>query len=223
MTACGRCLQNLGGYVVGGLSAAETADVEHHLAVCSECRDEHARVADVPRLLDLLGSAPPRVPAHVRDHVMADAVRDRTRHRWLLACAAAALCAAVVAGTAVWQLTGGAGPPEVAVALEAVGPVDASGRVSFTEDEDGVGFRLEVEGLAPLEGPGVYEAWLSTDDRRVMSIGHLEVADGRSTLEVAVDGELGDFGSFWLTAEPDARDPAHDGPTVVRAPVPEIR
>ncbi|GED90249.1 zf-HC2 domain-containing protein [Streptomyces sp. 6-11-2] len=41
----------LGGYVLGALSPAESERVRAHLAVCDECRQEHAELAGLPALL----------------------------------------------------------------------------------------------------------------------------------------------------------------------------
>jgi anti-sigma factor RsiW len=49
----------LGAYVLGGLSAAEEAGVETHLARCPQCRAEYDELACVPSWLDLLRSESP--------------------------------------------------------------------------------------------------------------------------------------------------------------------
>ncbi|MFJ5895862.1 zf-HC2 domain-containing protein [Streptomyces sp. NPDC093064] len=41
----------LGGYVLGALSPAESEEVRAHLAVCDDCRHEHAELAGLPALL----------------------------------------------------------------------------------------------------------------------------------------------------------------------------
>jgi hypothetical protein len=40
-------------------------------------------------------------------------------------------------------------------------------------------------------------------------------------VEATVDGDLDAYRGVWLTAEPDGRNPAHEGPTVVRGSVPD--
>jgi predicted anti-sigma-YlaC factor YlaD len=44
----------LGAYVLGGLSAADEAAVEAHLARCPRCQAEYDELACVPSWLDLL-------------------------------------------------------------------------------------------------------------------------------------------------------------------------
>jgi hypothetical protein len=46
----------LGAYVLGGLSRAEEAAVEAHLAQCAPCQAEYEELACVPSWLDLLKS-----------------------------------------------------------------------------------------------------------------------------------------------------------------------
>lgn len=217
MTGCAPHRHDLGAYVLAGLEPADVPALEAHLAVCAECQAEHAELAGAPRLLARALDAPPPVPGRVRDRVVADAARRRARRRWTVTAAAAALLAALVGGVVGWQLAP-APPREVAVPLEAVDPFDGSGWAAFRTEDAAVLVRLELAGLEPLTAPEVYEAWLSTTDGRIVSIGQLPAGEG--TVELTAQGPIEDYRGFWITAEPDRRDPAHDGPTVLRAPVP---
>jgi hypothetical protein len=111
----------------------------------------------------------------------------------------------------------------VAVPLESTEPFTAAGSATFRAEADAVRVHLEVEGLEPLDPPGVYEAWLYTTDGRILSIGQLTGEEGTFSGELTARGSLEGFRTFWITAEPDARDPAHDGDTVLRGPVPDLR
>jgi anti-sigma-K factor RskA len=223
VSRCDDVRRDLGAYVLGGLEPAETHAVESHLAGCAACRAEHVELAGLPALLHLAQDAPPRAPGRVRDRVVAAAARRQLRHRWRLAAAAAAVVAAATGALVGWQLAPGAGPVEIAVPLEDVEPFEASGEVTFRPGDGTIRIRLALDSLEELEEPSVYEAWLYTTDRRVVSIGQLtDTADGLS-VELVASGSLDDYRSFWVTAEPDGRDPAHDGPTVVRAAVPDVR
>lgn len=223
MTGCPSYRHELGAHVLGGLPAGEAHAVDAHLDDCAACRAERAELAGAVSLLGLAEDAPPRVPARVRDRVVAGAAARRTRRRWAATLVAAATVAAL-AGTAVgWQLAP-ATQEAITVPLAEVEASTASGWATFTRDDDAVIVQLEVEGLEPLEEPGTYEAWLSTDDERVVSIGQFDaVSVSRQTIaaELSAPGSLADYEGFWITAEPDRRDPAHAGPTVLRAPVPD--
>lgn len=79
--ACTECRNLIGGYVLGALERDEADEVRRHLAACSKCAAEHARLADLPALLTLAGgdeTAAERPPP-----ALEEAVLDRfaTEHR----------------------------------------------------------------------------------------------------------------------------------------------
>lgn len=210
---------DLGAYVLDGLEPEEADRVARHLQACGACRAEHAELADTPELLALAGHAPPEAPRRIRDALIARTARQRARRRWTWAAAGAACVAALVGGVVGWQL--GPDPvPRTGVPLEAAEPYEARGWAWFDPGPEGLEVRLELEGLEPLKDPRVYEAWLSTTDDRVVSIGQLPSGRDDAEVELTARGSLEDYEGLWITAEPDARDPAHDGPTVVRATLP---
>ena len=51
MSSCREIRQALGVYVLGAIDPAERAQVDEHLATCSECRDELASLAGLPAML----------------------------------------------------------------------------------------------------------------------------------------------------------------------------
>ncbi|MPZ87454.1 MAG: hypothetical protein GEU81_05145, partial [Nitriliruptorales bacterium] len=137
--------------------------------------------------------------------------------------AAAALFAGVVLGgvgaTVVWS---GTAEPAMVLPLSPGEGFDVEGRVAFTETRAGLSVDLDLRGLPPLPAPGVYEAWVGMPDADgPVSIGRLDPDPGGQTATTLVaGGALEDYASIWVTAEPDARDPAHDGPTVASARLP---
>lgn len=222
MRDCTAVRQDLGAYVLEGLDAEEAAALEAHLEGCAGCRAEHHELAGARSLLDLARDAPPRVPHRVRDRVVAEAARRRGRRRWAAAVAVAAAVAALVGGVVGWQLAP-APVPDVAVPLEDVEPFEASGWATFRAEDDLLVVELELDGLDPLPEPSVYEAWLATDDERIVSIGQFVDTDDAAASEFLAHGTIENYQGFWITAEPDGRDPAHEGPTVLRAYVPPPR
>jgi anti-sigma-K factor RskA len=219
-TRCQPFRHDLGAYVLDGLDAAEARAVEAHLRTCEACRGEHAELAGAPALLELARRAAPPPPGRVRDRVVAAAVGRRVARRWRGVAAAATLVAALLGGLVGWQVAPRA-EPGVVVALEAAEPFEASGWATFRATRGGLAVVLDLDGLAPLAAPGVYEAWMATHDDRVVSIGQLP-GSGRVSVTLRADGPAGSYRGFWITAEPDARDPAHDGPTVLRSRVPPL-
>jgi anti-sigma factor RsiW len=51
LTGCQHARQSLGVYVLGAIDPAERAEVDAHLAVCPDCREELAGLAGLPALL----------------------------------------------------------------------------------------------------------------------------------------------------------------------------
>jgi hypothetical protein len=219
---CADLRELLGAHVLGGLEPDETHLVEQHLEKCPGCRTEHSELVAAPALLDLARDAPPDVPTRVRDRIVAAAAARQVRRRWTLVAAAAAVVVGHVAGAVGWQLAP-APQTEIAVPLETIEPFEASGWAIFDVEGDRVTVRLELDGMDPLAEPEVYEAWMYTHDERIVSIGQLSDVDGAVTVEFTAPGSLDDYRGFWITAEPDWRDPAHEGETVLRAAVPDRR
>ena len=223
MTNC-ELQEELGAYVLGGLKPDEAADITAHLRRCAICRDHHAEIATTPDLLALAASAPPRLPPRVRDRVVAGTARHRLRRRWTAIAAAVAGLAALAGGLLGW-LTAPEPAPRIAVPLEAQEPFDVTGWAWLQADDDVLIVELELTGLEPLNEPEVYEAWLYTADERILSIGQFPATDDAEVGDAVVvgltaPGSLEDYRGLWVTAEPDLRDPAHEGPTVVRARLP---
>jgi putative zinc finger protein len=167
MTGCEHVRHDLGGYVLGALEPEEEAAVREHLATCSECAEEHARLARLPALLTLAGPAAdvgPPAPAleeRVLDAIAGERPRraPRPRRRLLrarvLVPAAAALAAVAVA--LVLALGGGeSGPGGFEVALQPVAGESASGRAVLNSGDAGIKMRLWVRGL-PADPAIVYE------------------------------------------------------------------
>lgn len=211
----------LGAYVLGGLDADSEQALEQHLSVCPDCRAEHEELAGLPDLLELAREPAPLVPARVRDRVVAAAARGRSRRRWIATTAAAAVVAALI-GVAIGLRFAPEPAAPIAVPLESVEPFeDAAGWATIRSEPDELVVGLDLRGLAELPDPEVYEAWLYTHDERVVSIGQLDASEGRASVELEAHGELEDYSGFWITAEPDRRDPAHEGETVLRASLPD--
>lgn len=212
---------DLGASVLGGLDEDGQHALEQHLRSCEACRAEHQELAGLPALLELAREPAPLVPARVRDRVVAAAARRQSRRRWVAATVAAAVLAALV-GAAIGLRFAPEPAAPIAVPLDNVEPFeDAAGWATIRSEPDRLVVALDVRGLAELPDPEVYEAWLYTHDERIVSIGQLDVADGRASVELVAEGDLADYSGFWITAEPDRRDPAHEGETVLRAPLPD--
>lgn len=231
MNGCGTLRTDLGAYAVGGLDGVRAEEVGTHLRTCTACAGEYRELRSTVGLLALAAEASPPAPDHLRRRLLTGARRVRRRRRRAGILAAAVAVVAVIAGGAVTMI--GTDPatdpvadprPQVEVALASAEPYEVDGAVTFVPASDGgVRIRLVLDGLEPLGGDGVYEAWLYRDDGGIDSIGRLPDDERSLTVEMYVDGELDDYRTFWVTAEPDRHRAAHEGPTVVRTPVPRLR
>lgn len=167
----------LGGYLLGGLDAADTERLDAHLPHCDECRDELDRLAPVPELLRSLENAAPLTvaagtrpsPARIESllaklRAERSQARRRTLGRRLTAAAAAAVL--VVGGAivvvAVWNPertpttppTAASSPPLVTADFEPAAGSGMSGRAVLTGKTWGVSIDLNVSRL-PGRGPFV--------------------------------------------------------------------
>lgn len=99
---------SLGAYLLGALSPAERAEVEHHLGGCSDCRTELAALAGLPGLLarldatdvEHLESFQVATDGRLLDRTLLELTRRRRvqrRHSRLLAVAAAIIVAILTA------------------------------------------------------------------------------------------------------------------------------
>ncbi len=217
---CEHDVHAIAALVLGGLDADEATKVRAQVEGCENCRREHDEIAGLPRLLERARSEVTPVPMRVRDRVLTASVRRRERRRWIALTVAASL-AVGAAGVAVGRQLAPA--PAATMALEAGEEFIAEGSATFRGDNGTVVVHLIAEGLGPLSEPAAYEAWLYRTDGRIVSIGQLDIGDdGVVDVELQTYGSLDDFALFWVTAEPDRRDPAHEGPTVLRSSVPRL-
>jgi len=217
---CEQVRHHLGGYVLGGLSAAEQADTRMHLERCGGCRDELAELEGLPRLLDLVAQEPAQPPPSLRDRVVVAAPRPRP-HRWLAVAAAAVVIMVITAGLS-GGLAGRPSPGSVVLPLRAGEGFTANGTAAFQTAGDRLRVDITLEGLEALERGATYEAWLAEPERGLVSLGMFRPdTSGRAEVGFTAEGTVSRYSWLWVTAEPDARNPSHDGPTVVRERIPD--
>lgn len=152
----------LGGYVLGGLSADDRAEIEAHLAGCAECRDELAAFSPIPGLLGRTPephatSAPDVLPGLLEEVRRARAGR---RRRTVLTGLVAAALVLVAGSLAVWGWASDPSPaaeePSAVLALEPAPTIEADGSVALMDRAWGTAVLLEADGL-PRSGDFVLE------------------------------------------------------------------
>jgi hypothetical protein len=161
VTGCDHVRPDIGGYVLDALEAAETEAVREHLARCSECAAEHARLAGLPAMLSLaehLEDAPPLTPAveeRVLDAVARERPRSRRRRRLpalrrpLVAAAATAAVAAAAALAIVVFAGGGDSGGGYELRLQPVSGMAGAGRAELSSEPSGTTVKLWLRDLPP--------------------------------------------------------------------------
>lgn len=221
MSHCDEVRLHLGGYVLDGLSSREHAWVAAHLDSCPDCRSERDELAPLLPLMARVADAPPPVPALLRERVLAAAGRRRASRTRRMTVAAAVIVGATVIAVAV-ALQPLTAPPATVLTLESGDGFHTLGEVALTDGGDRLRIELTLDRLAPLPDEGIYEVWLGVPDTEVpISIGTFDAAaDGTAHVTLTTNGSLNDYSQIWVTAEPDAVTPTHDGPLVVGAMLP---
>ena len=147
MTGGHKASPDLGAYVLGGLTAAEEADIDEHLAGCETCRDE---LAELREMADRLGEVPPEFflegPPEGGDLLVQRAVtrvrterRSAASRRRVLTAAAAVVVGALVLGGGVL-----AGRETAPAAPTASAPVAGTRTVSATDAGTGAAITAQV-------------------------------------------------------------------------------
>lgn len=227
MKTCDEVRTHLGGYVLDGLETRESQWVADHLAHCADCAAEADSISDLPGVLALVTEAPEAPPAHLRERVLADARRRRPGRRRVVGLVAAVAAGVLLGVSGAVVASGGfenEQPEQAAWSTELEPGEGAAARGELGMVATGAGLRVELdlEGLDALPPRGVYEAWLRQPDREEpTSIGRFQPRDdGRAVVTFTAAGDFGDYEGFWVTAEPDAARPAHQGATVLWSETP---
>jgi anti-sigma-K factor RskA len=210
VTDCGAYRELLGGYVLGALSAEDTATVEQHIESCPRCGREYGELAGLPPLLDLVGSAEAELegpPASLEEAVLDRFARERrglsgaaaqTPRRGLrlgLALAGAALAAAVVVVATGWFSSS----ESRAFGHARLTGTGANAYADLHAVRAGTYVDLRVRGLrgAPR---GVYELWCIPDRGGWISGGTFRVdTSGRAHVELTSAARPGDYERMVIT------------------------
>jgi hypothetical protein len=191
--------QDLGGFVLGGLTAEETARFEADLARDPKLQQHVDELADLPRLLGLAAlvddeesdtAVPPRrvVPLVQRS-------TKQPRRLGSLMAAGAAAAVTLLVGFGAGFLANRTSPPSaertVAFGVVPGSPSpEAKGTALLFRQPDGVGVQLKMTGLAPSPAGARYECWWVGKNGRV-SAGSFQVgSNGETDVRLNVAGSL---------------------------------
>ncbi len=233
--------EELGGYLLGALDPSEADHVREHLERCEECSREHERLAAVSPALSFLQRTPETLlalPATLEADVMRGLARERDRRtrtprrgwrgtledlaRRPALAGALAGCAATVAVVALTGAFSSDGAPAQTVALSSPdSPARAQARLR--SDAAGTQVRLRIRELPPTRPGEIYEVWLVREDGRVSAGTFTAVAGDEVRLTLTTAARPAAYDRIGITREPDALDPARNGPNVLagRLPAPQ--
>jgi hypothetical protein len=233
-TACAECRTLVGGFVLGALEPDEAAAVRRHLAACPECAAEHARLAELPALLTMVGaeeSAVEHPPAALEEAVLDRFAREhradqgqrahrpnprarlaaivRPLRRPLPAAVAGALTAAAVAA-AVFAIVPSDDPASKGRTYGArlTGtPAESSARAyaKLTTSSSGTRVWLKVHGLRG-NPEDKYELWCVRDDGTKISAGTFRVdASGQAVVNLTTAAVPGEYHRMSVERKPNER------------------
>jgi anti-sigma factor RsiW len=211
---CSSVRQALGVYVVGAIAPAERAEVDAHLAGCTECRDELASLAGLPALLARVPVADAERFAQVGHSIPAAvdpppelltaligrvaARRRARRHRAFIAAAAAAIVA--IGGTVgVSQAVSSHAPPVRDVATATNRQTQVQAVVAYSRTSHGITMQVQVKGIPA--GTQCKFWVVGTDGRRwIAGQWTVGVGYGQQRYPASSSLAMGSVRSFVITA-----------------------
>ncbi|MEU5948599.1 zf-HC2 domain-containing protein [Micromonospora sp. NPDC047465] len=199
----------LGAYVLGGLSAADRAAVEAHLASCVACRDELSSFAVVPALLarardtvrdSAAAEPPPALLPRLVDAVRAERSTVRRRARRLrLATALTAAAAAVALVLSGVALRGPSPDRAPTTPMTAAQGFTASGNAELEARPWGTAIVLD---LWQLPRDGRFVAWaVAADGRREQAATWGSTPNGRARVDGATSIPRTELGRVEVVTE----------------------
>jgi len=227
---------DLGGYVLGLLTAEDQRRFEGHLEGCDVCLSE---LTELEAAAPLIGSAAPTVvpPPDLQDRVLVAveraaagnatreptilAPRRRRRQRLVFGAGVGALAAAVAIVLLALQLGGPVGELELRTVLGSSNGVEATVEVRKT----GIGrvIQLQTDELPILPKGDYYELWFAAPGDTLARPNRISAGtfhpdeNGRSEVRFAAAVDPALFPVLSVTAEPGDGDPRPTGPEVLRS------
>ena len=216
MSDCASYRELLGGYVLEALEPGEAQQLRRHLETCPRCRREHAELAGVPAMLDMLDrpeTAQAAPPPGLEEAILDRFARERRkpaplrlpgRGSWGLRLGLAGALAAVVAALALAGVFSGSDGDSAYghVSLRGAGAAKAYAKLRVLRE--GTGVDLSVRGLPAGRGR-VYEVWCVADDGRWISGGTFRAdRGGRARVSLTSAARPGEY-ELMLVTRPSGR------------------
>jgi predicted anti-sigma-YlaC factor YlaD len=211
MSDCTRFRELLGGYVLGALEPDEIEKVRQHLEGCPRCRREHAELAGVPGLLEVLDAPdaaqqapPPELEEAILDRFARERrgrglIRMPRRRRWAIPLAAAGAAAVVAVALVLSGVFSSSDGDSAFGHVRMQGSGGARAYANLHALRAGTGVELSVRGLRPARGR-VYEVWCVDDEGRWLSGGTFRVDKrGRALVSLTSAARPGEYEHVLVT------------------------
>jgi hypothetical protein len=225
---CVKVRLNLGAFVLDGLEPEETAEIRHHLTLCSGCRNELKELEKISKALE---AAPPSVdpPGYLKDEVLSRARAEEpapsneklSSSKSLPFIIPGAAAAALVVIVALGIFFGSkVEPPVATVQLLPTDENEEYWGVAELHPQP-LGNQLVELKLNNLDEPGpdsFYEMWFVSGERHISAGTFTTTGSGETKVWLTVPPKTRNYRTLLITEEHAAGDPSEEA--VLRGEVP---
>jgi anti-sigma-K factor RskA len=244
---CAQIHPNLPAFVLGGLEPEEAAEVEDHLASCSDCRRELEELRKVNRALE---AAPPPAnpPSHLKDEILSQVRAEQrylssedessvaeerasstsARSKNLRIVLSSAAAAAVVAFVAIGVFFGflREEPPVATIQLVPT-PQEAAGLEGYwgvaeirPQPSGNQQVELKLNNFEQPKPNSYYELWFVSGERRICAGSFTSVGKGETRVMLNAPPETRNYHTLLITEEHVDERPAPSDEVALKGEVP---
>jgi anti-sigma-K factor RskA len=244
---CAQIHPNLPAFVLGGLEPEEAAEVEDHLASCSDCRRELEELRKVNRALE---AAPPPAnpPSHLKDEILSQVRAEQrylssedessvaeerasstsARSKNLRIVLSSAAAAAVVAFVAIGVFFGflREEPPVATIQLLPT-PQEAAGLEGYwgvaeirPQPSGNQQVELKLNNFEQPKPNSYYELWFVSGERRISAGSFTSVGKGETRVMLNAPPETRNYHTLLITEEHVDERPAPSDEVALKGEVP---
>jgi anti-sigma-K factor RskA len=244
---CAQIHPNLPAFVLGGLEPEEAAEVEDHLASCSDCRRELEELRKVNRALE---AAPPPAnpPSHLKDEILSQVRAEQrylssedessvaeegasstsARSKNLRIVLSSAAAAAVVAFVAIGVFFGflREEPPVATIQLVPT-PQEAAGLEGYwgvaeirPQPSGNQQVELKLNNFEQPKPNSYYELWFVSGERRISAGSFTSVGKGETRVMLNAPPETRNYHTLLITEEHVDERPAPSDEVALKGEVP---